>query len=65
MNDHLNALNLRLSNERIYLQNAKNNKEKELRKVWIAQIEKEIASEQKFNKDAEISDDDLLSELGL
>ena len=66
---HLNALELRLSNERIRLANAKTEGEKELRKVWIAQIEKEIANEHKFlsksDELSEITDDELLKELGL
>jgi hypothetical protein len=66
--NHLNALNLRLSHERSYLTKAKNVKEKEIRKVWIAQIEKEIVEEKKLIGivDVEIdviSDDDLLGEL--
>lgn len=65
MNSHLNALELRLSNERNRLAQAKTNKERELRKVWIAQIEKEIASERNFvGKETEMSDDELLAELG-
>lgn len=60
---HLDALNLRLSNERIRLANAKTGGEIELRKVWIAQLEKEIAGEVQFT--AEISDEALLAEFGL
>lgn len=60
---HLDALNLRLSNERIRIANAKSEGEIELRKVWIAQLEKEVAGEEKFAD--EISDEDLLAELGL
>lgn len=60
---HLAALNLRLSNERAYLAAATSESEIELRKVWIAQIEKEIGAEAAFAN--EISDDDLLSELGI
>lgn len=71
---HLNALKVRLSNERVYLSRAKKAGEKALRKVWIAQIEKEIAQELEFLNitekqiDAEIdnmSDDDLLAALAL
>lgn len=66
---HLDALNVRLSHERSRLDNAKTEQEKETRKVWVAQIEKEIAVEkERLNvKDVEvnrISDDDLLKELG-
>jgi len=65
---HLDALNVRLSNEHIYFAKAKTEKEKELRKVWIVQIEKEIAVEKKLLgiEDVEvaaISDKDLLNEL--
>lgn len=58
---HLNALQLRLSNERNYLAKAKTEKEKALRKVWIEQIEKEIAIEATFWPD--MSDEELLREL--
>lgn len=61
---HLNALELRLSNERGYLAKAKTDGERELRRVWIAQIEKEIAGEQAFiAKHDDMSDDELLAEL--
>lgn len=65
MNEHLSALMVRLSNERVRLSNAKNKKEIELRKVWIAQIEKEIKFEQKLSKieEVEMTDDELLAEL--
>lgn len=45
---HLHALNLNLSNERIRLSNAKTDGEIELRSIWIAQLEKEIAGEETF-----------------
>jgi hypothetical protein len=65
---HLNALELRLSHERGYLAVAKSAKEIEIRKAWIAQIEKEIAGEKQFlgiadQVDCELSDDELLAEL--
>ena len=65
---HLDALNLRLSHERGYLSEAKTKPERELRKVWIAQIEKEIENEKKFlgitnDQPIPLSDDDLLGEL--
>lgn len=61
---HLNALELRLSNERGYLASAKTESERELRRVWIAQIEKEIAGERAFvAKQDDMSDDELLAEL--
>lgn len=61
---HLSALELRLSNERGYLAKAKTEGERELRLVWIAQIEKEIAGERAFVvKQDDMSDDELLAEL--
>lgn len=69
MTDHLTALKIRLSHERSYLAEAKTKQERELRKVWIKQIEKEIENEKKFlgiREEEEIntmSDDELLSEL--
>lgn len=48
MFDHLNALELRLSNERVRLENSKTAREREMRTVWVTGIEKEIASERKF-----------------
>ncbi|WP_457928342.1 hypothetical protein [Bosea thiooxidans] len=64
MMTHLNALELRLSNERGYLARAKTEGERELRRVWIAQIEKEIAGERAFvAKQDDMSDDELLAEL--
>lgn len=59
-NTHLNALQLRLSNERNYLANAKTTAERDLRKVWISQIEKEIGHEE---PEVEMTDDELLAEL--
>jgi hypothetical protein len=64
MTSHLNALNLRLSNERGYLAAAKSDGERQLRAVWISQIEKEIAHEQKFiSEEIEMTDEELLAEL--
>lgn len=67
---HLEALQTRLSNERGHLANEKTEAGKELRKVWIAQIEKEISDEYKFlgidpvSADIEqLSDDELFAEL--
>jgi hypothetical protein len=65
---HLDALNLRLSNERAYLFAAKSKAERELRTVWIAQIEKEIQSERAFlglppDVADEMSDDELMAVL--
>lgn len=70
---HLDALNLRLSNERVRLSQAKTKNEIELRTVWVQGIEKEIKSEIEFLKSKgievftsidDIPDDDaLLAEL--
>jgi hypothetical protein len=64
---HLSALEVNLSNERNRLQAAKTDKEKQIRQVWVNQIQKEIAEEIKFLQinpvSLEISDDDLLNEL--
>lgn len=67
MPEHLDALRLRLSNERERVATARSAKEIELRKVWIRQIENEIAQEENrlhINApDADMSDDQLLAEL--
>ena len=65
---HLDALQVRLSHERDRLAKARGLKERALRKVWLAGIEKEIANERAFlglSDEAEvaISDDQLLAEL--
>ena len=62
--DHLSALQLRLSNERIRLNQATNKGEIELRTVWVKQLEKEVQGELKFlDQHNTISDDELLKEL--
>jgi len=66
---HLDALQLRLSHERGYLAAAKSEGERQLRTVWIAQIESEIAHELahlgRVNPvDVDMTDDELLAELG-
>lgn len=58
---HLDALTTRLANEKFYLSKAKTEGEKELRAVWIKQIEREIARERDFVSD--MTDDELLAEL--
>mgnify|MGYP001406827425 CR=1 FL=1 len=66
MNEHLATLHLRLSNERCRLASATSAQEVELRKVWIAQIEKEIAHEDAFlgkEPTRDLTDDELLAEL--
>lgn len=66
---HLDALELGLSRERVRLANAKGDAERQLRTVWVAQIEREIARERRFIglSDAlaiePLSDDELLAEL--
>lgn len=59
---HMDALRIRLANERGYLARAKTGEERALRRIWIAQLEKEIAAEAKFVIN-DISDDELLAEL--
>jgi len=66
MTSHLNALQVNLSNERSRLANAKTEGEKAMRKVWVAQLEKEIAGERQFAVPADIqemTEDELLAEL--
>lgn len=58
---HLDSLQIRLTNERERLANAKTQKERDIRQVWISQIEKEIAHE--FGHIADMTDDELLAEL--
>jgi hypothetical protein len=66
---HLAALFDRLSRERVRLSTAKTDNERDLRSIWVKQIEKEIEDEQRFlgldssTVDNVISDDDLLKEL--
>ena len=45
---HLSALELRLSHEKVYLSNADSDGERQIRKAWISQIEKEIQDEKTF-----------------
>lgn len=66
--DHLNALELGLSNERVRLSESRTDRELAMRLVWIAQREKEIACEKAFlglpaETEESISDDDLLAQL--
>ena len=69
---HLNALELRLSHEREYLRAATSEGEKALRRVWIAQIKREIECEEHFILGVvpsrtvltpALTDDELLAEL--
>ena len=67
---HLNALNLNLFNERRRLSSAKTDAERNMRSVWVGQLENEIKQERALlglpPEDAvpNISDDELLAELG-
>lgn len=70
--DHYFSLCHRLDNEKQRLENAKTTKEKELRYVWVSQLEKEIEKEIEFleskgltvKSDVDtMSDDELLKEL--
>lgn len=65
MSEHIDSLNFLLSNERIRLSLAKSESEITIRRGWVRQLEKEIEGEKKFISDNNMSDDDLLSELGL
>lgn len=67
---HLVALQTRLTNERVRLSQAKSDSERALREVWVKQAERELEGE--FNRlgmtntaNPQISDDELLSELGM
>lgn len=66
---HLDVLELSLSNERMRLSAAKSEKEKRIREVFVKQIESEISAERKFLGLKDVKnhttpdDDDLLSEL--
>lgn len=66
---HLNYLELGLHNERQRLAAAKSEGERQQRKVWVSQLEREVAAERKFlglpEVAEDISDDELLAELGL
>lgn len=66
---HLNALRLNLSNERSRLGSATAQFERDLRTVYVAQLEKEVAGELAFlglpseGMFEPVSDNDLLAEL--
>lgn len=63
---HLHAIELRLSNERIRLSQAKTEQERQLRKVWVEQTEKELDAEYRFlgiEKPAEMSLEDIFHEM--
>ena len=66
---HLNAIRLRLSNERTRLASASSESERQLRATWVVGIERELAGEFAFlglQPDPQfggIDDDELLEEL--
>lgn len=67
--DHLNSLQVRLSNERSRFQKSKTKSESELREVWCKQLEKEIQDERKRLGIDEMpienmSNDEILAYLG-
>ena len=68
---HLDHLEIRLMNESRRLNAATCPHEIEMRKVWVAGCEKEIAAEHKFmgttpiTLDDILTDDELLAELGV
>ena len=66
---HLIALQDRLAHEVDYLAREKTEAGRQLRQVWIAQIEKEIAFEKKFlgleEPAVDMTDEELMAELGL
>ena len=63
---HLSALEAHLSRERVRLQESRNDRERELRSVWVSQLEKEIEGEKKFlgiedsKLELDLSDEELL-----
>lgn len=65
--EHLAALELRLSNERVRLASAKSDQERRLREVWVRQIENEILREKHgsyFDSiENDMSTDELLAAL--
>ena len=61
--DHLSALELRLSHERVRLAQAKSDNERALRLVWVRQIESEIAAERARQPEPTLSNDELMREL--
>lgn len=68
--EHLNALEFRLHNETTRLKSAKTAKERAHRTVWVAQAQRELDREKERlgltggNEEIDLSDEDLLAELG-
>lgn len=71
MTDRLLSIHTRLMNEKSRLRASRTKQERELRAVWVAQIESEIRNEEMFQYgfstdcNDDLSDDDLLSDLGV
>jgi hypothetical protein len=68
MTEHLVALQARLSNEKSRLNSARTKQERELRAVWVKQMEREIDGEMRFlglpiGADVNMTDDELLAAL--
>lgn len=66
--EHLNALRLRLSHEKVRLDKAKTGRERDFHSVRVKQCEKEIAGELAFlgikeESLPEMTDDEILAEL--
>lgn len=64
--EHLDALQLNLSHERARLHAATSPAEREMRSVWVAQLEREVAAERALlglPEPDDVSDDDLLRDL--
>lgn len=66
---HLSYLELGLHNERTRLAAAKSEGERNMRQAWVSQLEREVAAERAFlglsdQPVMDVSDDDLLAELG-
>lgn len=60
---HIDALQLRLSHERVRLARATKSSEVAIRSVWVAQMEKELAHAVGFSGEVGMSDDELLAAL--
>ena len=56
---HLDALEAGLSHERARLAQAKGEGERQLRTVWVAQLEKEVATERAFLGLTECPEDNM------
>ena len=64
--NHIDALNLALSHERTRLDDAKTDAERAMRSVWVAQLTREVAAEEKFlgiASEPALTDDELMAAL--